>query len=187
MAHFELAAKSPWTGWPQLPGTDDVEHFGGDPNAKRSRGGMHAYRHITYTYTHASQSLALTASLLEFIKLVVSKLICLYQELKGEDSVQRLLDLLEWQFEDCPELLEQFNMLEMSEHYFREYKETDRFAKWIRRLPTLGTHRTRTQRTIHRTDVCIAMQTDRYKHSHVHVRTTPDASVKARLGVRRAT
>lgn len=68
-----------------------------------------------------------------------AKLICLYQELKGEDYVQRLLDLLEWQFEDCPELLEQFSMLEMSEDYFRQYKETDRFAKWIRRLPTLGT------------------------------------------------
>ena len=39
VAHFELALKSPWNGWPQLPDTDDVEHFGLDVSAPKTRAG----------------------------------------------------------------------------------------------------------------------------------------------------
>ncbi len=46
----------------------------------------------------------------DFVKFVAAKLICLYQDIKGEEYVERLLNLLEWQFEECPELPESFTM-----------------------------------------------------------------------------
>lgn len=68
----------------------------------------------------------------DFIKLVVTKLISLYLDMRGDEQEARITELLRWQFEECPELIEQHSVLALAEHYFDEFKKGDQFLRWLR-------------------------------------------------------